>query len=99
MEAVLDEYQQPHDEQHPLICMDDASRQLLDEVVDPLPMSLGTAERVDEKYERCGVRSLLMFYDSVTGWRRVSGRDGRTRLDWAEEVRRLVDEDYPGLSA
>jgi len=95
MEAVLDEYQQPHDEQHPLICMDEASRQLLDDIVDPLPMSPGTPKRVDDKYERCGVRSLLMFYDPVTGWRRVSGRDGRTRLDWAEEVRRLLDEDYP----
>jgi hypothetical protein len=95
MEEVLDVYQAPHDEAHPLICMDEASRQLLDHVTDPLPMQPGTPERVDDKYERCGVRSLFMFYDPITGWRRVAGHDSRTRLEWAEEVRRLLEEDYP----
>ena len=36
-----------------------------------------------------------MFFDPVRGWRRVSSREHRTRLDWAEEVRQLLDEDYP----
>ena len=59
-------------------------------------MRPGTPKRVDDKYDRGGVRSLFMFYDPVTGWRRVSGRDGRTRIEWAEEVQRLLDQDYPG---
>ena len=95
MEEVLDTYQQPYDERHPLICMDEASRQLLDEVVEPLPLRPGAPKRIDDKYERRGVRALLMFYDPVAGWRRVAGRDGRTRMDWAEEIRRLLEEDYP----
>ena len=95
MEEVLDEYQKPHDEEHPLICMDEASRQLLDHVNEPLPMRPGTPKRVDDKYDRGGVRAIFMFYDPINGWRRVSGRDGRTRLDWALEVRRLLEEDYP----
>ena len=95
MEEVLDEYQKPHDEQHPLICMDEASRQLLDHVSEPLPMRPGKPKRVDDKYERGGVRSIFMFYDPITGWRRVAGHDGRTRLDWAEEVRHLLEVDYP----
>jgi len=95
MEEVLDEYQKPHDEKHPMICMDEASRQLLDDVADPLPMQPGTPKRVDDKYERLGVRSIFIFYDPIAGRRRVSGRDGRTRIDWAEEIRRLLEEDYP----
>ena len=39
--------------------------------------------------------AIFLFFDPVRGWRRVSGRDGRTRVDWAQEVRRLLDEDYP----
>ena len=36
-----------------------------------------------------------MFFDPNRGWRRVSNRDSRTRIDWAEEVRQLLDVDYP----
>jgi hypothetical protein len=95
MEEVLDEYQKPHDEKHPMICMDEASRQLLDDVVDPLPMRPGAPKRVDDKYERRGVRSIFIFYNPIAGWRRVTGRDGRTRIEWAQEIRHLLEEDYP----
>ncbi len=95
METVLDTYQQEYSGRHVLIGMDEASRQLLSDEHAPLPMKPGTPRRVDDKYERHGVRQLLMFYNPVDGWRRVGCRDSRTRLDWAEEVRRLLEEDYP----
>ena len=95
MEAVLDVYQEHYDAKQPLICMDEASRQLLADVTPPLPPQPGTLKRVDDKYERRGVRSLLMFYNPIDGWRRVGCRESRTRSDWAEEVRRLLEEDYP----
>lgn len=95
MEEVLDTYKKPYDSKNVLICMDEASRQLLADSIEPLPMKPGTPKRVDDKYERRGVRSLLMFYNPIDGWRRVGCRDSRTRTDWAEEVRRLLEEDYP----
>jgi len=95
MEVVLDVYEEAHDEQHPLICMDEASRQIVSDVTAPLPMKPGSPRRVDDKYQREGVRSLLMFYNPIAGWRRVGCRTSRTRSDWAEEVRRLLEEDYP----
>jgi hypothetical protein len=95
MEEVLDVYQETYDEEHPLICMDEASRQVLEDLTPPLPMKPGTLRRIDDKYERHEVRALLMFYNPIAGWRRVGCRESRTRLDWADEVRRLLDEDYP----
>jgi hypothetical protein len=95
MEAVLDVYQETFDDRHPLICMDEASRQILSDLSEPLPMQPGSPRRVDDKYERGGVRSLLLFYNPIAGRRRVGCRESRTREDWAEEVRRLLDEDYP----
>lgn len=95
MEAVLDVYQETFDDRHPLICMDEASRQILSDLSEPLPMQPGSPRRVDDKYERGGVRSLLLFYNPIAGWRRVGCRESRTRKDWAEEVRRLLDEDFP----
>jgi hypothetical protein len=95
MEKVLEVYQAAYDAKHPLICMDEASRQILSDVMEPLPMQPGTPRRVDDKYERQGVRSLFMFYNPIEGWRRVGCRDSRTRQDWAEEIQRLLEVDYP----
>jgi len=95
MEEVLDVYQTAYDARHPLIGMDEASRQMLSDVGEPLPMRPGQPKRVDDKYERHGVRALFLFYNPLDGWRRVGCRDSRTRQDWGEEVRRLLEVDYP----
>lgn len=95
MEEVLDVYQEAYDEKRPLICMDEASRQVLRDVTPSLPMRPGRPQRVDDKYERQEVRSLLMFYDPIAGWRRVGCRESRTRADWAFELRHLLEVDYP----
>ncbi|MCA9027687.1 MAG: transposase, partial [Planctomycetaceae bacterium] len=75
--------------------MDESSRQIVADQIEPLPMRPGRPKRQDDKYVRHGVRALLMFYNPIDGWRRVGCRESRTRTDWAEEVRRLLDEDYP----
>jgi hypothetical protein len=95
MEDVLDVYIAPHTAEEPLICMDEASKQLLRNEQPTQPLTAGKPVREDYHYERRGVQALFMFFDPMRGWRRVSCRDSRTRVDWAEEVRRLLDEDYP----
>jgi len=101
MEEVLDVYQAEYDEEHVLICMDEASRQILSDKSEALPAQPkadnkpGNWKRVDDKYEREGVRSMLLFYNPLDGWRRIGCRESRTRVDWAEEVHRLLTEDYP----
>lgn len=95
LESVLDIYQGKYDAQHVLIAMDEASKQILSDVNQPLPMRPGKPKRVDDKYERHGTCALFMFYNPIDGWRRVGCRDSRTRRDWAEEVQQLLDVDYP----
>lgn len=95
MEGILDVYQETFDEKRPLICMDEASRQVLEDVTPALPMKPGKPLRIDDKYERHEVRSLLLFYNPIAGWRRVGCRESRTRLDWAHEVRQLLEVDFP----
>ena len=95
MEDILDLYAAEHTPEEPLICMDEAAKQLTSDEREPIPMAPGRPAKEDYHYEREGVRAIFMFFDPVRGWRRVSGRDSRTRVDWAEEVRRLLDEDYP----
>lgn len=95
MEDVLDLYASEHTPEEPLICMDEAAKQLTRDEREPIPMAPGHPAKEDYHYQREGVRAIFLFFDPIRGWRRVSGRDSRTRIDWAEEVRRLLDEDYP----
>jgi len=95
MEQVLDLYTQPACPDEPLICMDEACKQLRADTTDPLPMKPGNPLREDYRYERHGAAAIFMFFDPLRGWRRASVRDHRTRVDWAEEIRRLLEEDYP----
>ena len=95
MERVLDVYQEDYNSTHPLICMDEASKQVLSDVGPALPMSPGVPRREDHHYERKDVRAVFLFVDPLRGWRRVSTRESRKRQDWALEVQRLLDVDYP----
>jgi hypothetical protein len=95
MEQVLDLYAQPKNDDEPLICMDEASKELHAHLTHPLPMSPGKPLREDDKYERHGTRAIFMFFAPLLGWRRATSREHRTRIDWAQEIRRLLDEDFP----
>ena len=95
MEEVLDVYMEPPSAEVPLICMDEASKQLLRDEKPGTPVAPGRPTREDYHYERRGTQSIFMFFDPHRGWRRVSCRDHRTRIDWAEEIKRLLTEDYP----
>ena len=95
MEEVLDLYTAAHTPEAPLICMDEAAKQLLRDERDSWPLAPGRPLREDYHYERRGTAAIFLFFDPLRGWRRSSVRDSRTRVDWAEEVRRLLEEDYP----
>jgi hypothetical protein len=95
MEQVLDLYAQPPDENEPLICMDEAAKELHGQTREPLPMSPGKPLREDDKYERHGTCPIFMFFAPHLGWRRATTREHRTRIDWAQEIRQLLEQDCP----
>lgn len=95
MEQVLDTYAQPLNEDEPLVNMDEASKELHDHVQPPLPVAPGRPPREDDKYERHGTRALFMFFAPLLGWRRVRACEHRTRVDWAHQIRQLLEEDFP----
>lgn len=94
MEEVLDTYAQPYDPRVPVLCMDEQPVQLLKETRMPIPATVRHPRRVDYEYERAGVASLFMFCEPLAGWREASVRERRTRIDWAQEVERLMRTRY-----
>ena len=95
MEAVLEVYHRAPDRSHPVVCMDESSVQCVKEVREPLPMRAGHSERYDAEYERNGVAHLLLFYAPFENWRRVDVANNHAAGQWAQGIRRLVEEDYP----
>jgi len=94
MEDVLDVYSRPYDPRFPVICMDEASKQLVGEVRDPLPMRPGDPLRIDSEYVRLGTCNLFMFCEPLRGWRHVRVTDRRTKVDWAYALRDFLQEFY-----
>lgn len=95
MEDILDIYEKPYDPAVPVVCMDEKPYQLLGEAREPLPMRPGDTRKVDSEYVRNGTCSIFIFVEPLGGVRHVSVREHRTAIDWAEEIRYLVDVSYP----
>lgn len=96
MEDVLEVYHRPFDPVRPLVCLDEAAKQLLGEVRAPLPMQPGQPERVDGEYTRAGTAALFMVCEPLAGQRHVFVRAQRKRVDFAAVIKTLCDELHPG---
>jgi hypothetical protein len=92
MEDVLEVYHRPYDETRPLVCLDEASKQLIGETVQPLPAEPGQPERFDYEYARNGTANLFMISEPLLGWRHVTITERRTAKDFAEVIRWLVED-------
>ena len=95
MEDVLEVYTRAYDPKQPQICMDETSKQLLADLLEPIPAQPGQPKRVDYEYKREGVADLFMFFEPLTGKRYVKVTDRRTHKDWALAMKELSDEIYP----
>ncbi len=97
MEEVLEVYARPYDCRYPVVCMDEQPIQLLKETRPPVPGTKRHPRRVDYEYERAGTASIFMFCEPLSGWRQVSVRPRRTKVDWAQEVEGLVRTRYASV--
>jgi hypothetical protein len=95
MEDVLEVYHRPYDAKRPVVALDEASKQLVGETVQPLPPEPGQPERFDYEYVRHGTANLFMLSEPLAGWRHVMVSDRRTAKDFAEAVRWLAEDIYP----
>jgi hypothetical protein len=99
MEEVLDIYKKPYDPQHPVLCMDEMSMQLMGEVRAPLPSLPGHVAKYDTEYVRNGTVNIFMTFEPLAGHRFPQVTDHRTKIDWAHYIKELVDEHYPQIAS
>ena len=95
MEDVLDLYARPEDPRHPVVCVDETSKQHLQEMRPPLALMPGKPYRYDSEYKRNGVSNLFMIFAPLSGFRHVEVTDQRRSIDFAHICRDIVDVHFP----
>jgi transposase len=95
MENVLGVYTRPYDPKYPMVCFDEKSKQLVGEVCKPIAARPGEVERCDYEYVRNGTANLFMMVEPLGGWRQVNVTTRRTKMDFARQMKELVDVHYP----
>jgi hypothetical protein len=94
MEQVLDIYKKPYNKQLPVVCMDESPKQLIKETRVPVAMKPGQETREDFEYERCGVVNIFLASEPLQGKRYVEVTERKTKVDWAEFVKKIADDWY-----
>ena len=94
MEDVLEVYQRPHDPARPVVCLDEASKQLVAETRVPIAAKPGQVARRDYEYERNGTANLFMMFAPLEGWRHVEVTDRHTAVDYAQILKDLSDTHF-----
>jgi hypothetical protein len=95
MEDVLEVYHRPHDPEYPVVCVDETSKQLINETRVPIKATPGQPARHDYEYERNGTANLFMMFAPLEGWRHVEVTDRHTAVDFAHLLRDLSDTHFP----
>lgn len=95
MEDVLYLLAEPYDLRRPVVCFDEQSVQLLADTRETLPVGHGQPERQDHEYKRHGTANIFMTVEPLAGWRHVEATEQRTTLDFAAQMKQLVDVHYP----
>ena len=97
MEDVLAVYSRPYDANHPVVCMDEKPLQLLADARKRIPASKGNPVRYDSEYVRNGTCSIFLFTEPLNGWRYADAQERRTKIDWAHQIKWLLNEQYPDV--
>jgi hypothetical protein len=95
MEDVLELYAEPYDPARPVVCFDEAGKELHGEVAGPLPPRPGSPAKRDYEYTRHGTANLFIVVEPLAGRRHVEVTDRRTIPDFAARMKHLCDEMYP----
>ena len=94
MENVLHIYSLPYDSSYPVVCMDEAAIQILQDLKPRLEILPGESEKLDYEYVRKGSKNIFVFIEPKTGQYYIRVTDNHTAIDWAYAVRHMVNNLY-----
>jgi len=94
MYTLLDLYARPFQSDEPVVCVDEKSKQLLQQSRTPLPIKPGTPMKMDYEYIRAGTCNLFVAVEPKGGRRTVRVTDHRAKTDFVAFVQHLLEQVY-----
>jgi transposase len=94
MEDVLSLYAKPYNLKEPVVCFDEKSVQLLDDIYPVVPVRPGRIARRDHEYVRCGTANEFCSVEPRAGRYFLKVTQRRTATDFAEVLKDLAGR-YP----
>ena len=94
MYRLLALYARPYNKQYPVVCMDEKSKQLIEDVRGSIPLKPGSPARYDGEYRRMGTRNIFVAVEPLAGKRRIKVTLQRKKGDFAYFIKELIDRDY-----
>jgi len=94
MEGVLETYEKPLSAEEPVVCVDEKSVTLHEEVREPLPMKPGSVTKRDHEYKRCGTANVFCGVEPKAGVHFTKVTETRSACEFADFLQ-SVAEHYP----
>lgn len=94
MYNLLNLYSRKYNEHYPVICVDEKSKQLLEEKRKVIQMKPGSPEKYDGEYKRMGTQNIFVAVEPLAGKRYIKVTDQRKKTDYAHYIKDLVAR-YP----
>jgi len=95
MYKLLDLYATAYDEDYPVVCMDEKSKQLIIDIRKTIPLKPGSLEKYDYEYKRNGTRNIFVAVEALAGKRKIKVTQTRKKGDFAHFIKEVIDQDYP----
>jgi len=93
MESVLDVYQRPYDENHPVICIDESPKQIVS-AIRKSHIGKDGVKYEDYEYRRKGVKSMYMVVEPLGKYREVHIEDNHNSKTYASLIKHLAETTY-----
>lgn len=94
MYVLLDLYARPYQKNEPVVCVDEKSKQLLEQPRTPIAASPGKPIKEDYEYKRAGTRNIFMAIEPKGGRRQAEVTARRTKRDFVQFISHLVKKVY-----
>ena len=95
MYDLLDLYARPYNVKEPVVCVDEKSKQLLEQPRALIAASPGKPLKEDYEYRRAGTCNIFMAVEPKGGCRHVEVTARRTKSDFVKFISHLVKKVYP----
>jgi hypothetical protein len=94
MYKLLALYARPYDKKYPVVCIDEKSKQLIQDVRGALPLRPGSPAKYDGEYCRKGTRNIFVAVEPLAGRRKIKVTLQRKKSDFAYFIKELITHAY-----